>query len=609
MSFLGDLWQWSPATAPQTVGTWTQLNDGSSNAPVKRAYHAAGVHASSSSLVLFGGSTPSGAGSLRNLNDVWAYVSTSSGQSPSWCQLFGWDSSGSTVPVAPGCAIALANAIGKQPQAYYGNRNAQGDLLNAPVGKEYSAMAVVGHHMAVFGGTSSNPSDTTTPRELWMFSLMSGRWYNHPQSGSSPAARYAAAFTSILFRPPVALPGLPLPATSSPMYGNSSSAATAAAFVLQDASLDQPPAGCDGALVIHGGKAPVDSAIPLGSDGTAFSAMSDLWAFPIDSTVCEVCAAGDSSTCSCACTPQSSWVAPALGGYQFHRAFHSLSWLASAASLGAFGGYTELHTAQSIIGLVYGDTLMLPLPPLDSEDNDHSPHHLRRLDSAPSSPSWSIVRTVDQFVTEPAVRFFHSSGSASPTGSVWMIFGGRFNDVYGSVWAIDPSEALKVAAVAAKSDFVPTVDDGLNATIIQVLTGILAASALAVCVFGCVMRRMHRQPVPVGITGVPTSTLILVGPSHPAPRPGLTELQIESIPLRKWPLSSASSGEEQFQSQCPVCLEEFSTGDMVRVLPCKHCSHARCIDPWFQRSSACPLCKAEVVEPASNPLASASVSS
>ncbi|KAI8869579.1 hypothetical protein GQ42DRAFT_114914, partial [Ramicandelaber brevisporus] len=44
---------------------------------------------------------------------------------------------------------------------------------------------------------------------------------------------------------------------------------------------------------------------------------------------------------------------------------------------------------------------------------------------------------------------------------------------------------------------------------------------------------------------------------------------------------------------CSICIEEFATGDSVRVLPsCRHVFHAGCIDPWLTTTSAlCPLCK------------------
>lgn len=50
---------------------------------------------------------------------------------------------------------------------------------------------------------------------------------------------------------------------------------------------------------------------------------------------------------------------------------------------------------------------------------------------------------------------------------------------------------------------------------------------------------------------------------------------------------------------CAICAEEYSPGDVVRVLPCgngRHAFHLECIDRWFLKSTehsapkGCPLC-------------------
>lgn len=42
--------------------------------------------------------------------------------------------------------------------------------------------------------------------------------------------------------------------------------------------------------------------------------------------------------------------------------------------------------------------------------------------------------------------------------------------------------------------------------------------------------------------------------------------------------------------QCSVCTEDFVENEKVRILPCRHIYHKRCIDPWLLNfAGTCPL--------------------
>ena len=46
-------------------------------------------------------------------------------------------------------------------------------------------------------------------------------------------------------------------------------------------------------------------------------------------------------------------------------------------------------------------------------------------------------------------------------------------------------------------------------------------------------------------------------------------------------------------NECSICLEAFTSSDMVTPLPCdkRHYFHSQCIQEWSQNHSDCPLCK------------------
>ncbi|TVU49618.1 hypothetical protein EJB05_00936, partial [Eragrostis curvula] len=42
---------------------------------------------------------------------------------------------------------------------------------------------------------------------------------------------------------------------------------------------------------------------------------------------------------------------------------------------------------------------------------------------------------------------------------------------------------------------------------------------------------------------------------------------------------------------CSVCLEDYKTGDVLRMMPCCHSFHEACIFTWLRCSRTCPLCR------------------
>jgi len=74
-----------------------------------------------------------------------------------------------------------------------------------------------------------------------------------------------------------------------------------------------------------------------------------------------------------------------------------------------------------------------------------------------------------------------------------------------------------------------------------------------------------------------------------------------STPLLSDHVTSISTHENhqhhRFQDiSCTICLEDYSDGEKLRILPCGHAFHQDCILPWLtDRAPTCPLCKAHLV--------------
>ncbi|KAJ1722987.1 hypothetical protein LPJ53_002653 [Coemansia erecta] len=62
------------------------------------------------------------------------------------------------------------------------------------------------------------------------------------------------------------------------------------------------------------------------------------------------------------------------------------------------------------------------------------------------------------------------------------------------------------------------------------------------------------------------------------------------------PAADGNGWDDAGELECAICLDGIHVGDVIRILPCPHVFHSRCIDRWLLcQSSFCPLCKRDTL--------------
>ena len=57
-----------------------------------------------------------------------------------------------------------------------------------------------------------------------------------------------------------------------------------------------------------------------------------------------------------------------------------------------------------------------------------------------------------------------------------------------------------------------------------------------------------------------------------------------------------SSCNRSYQTECPICLEEFQPNNVITKTECRHVFHKECIKAWLQNSkSTCPCCRQQLL--------------
>uniref|UniRef100_A0A0N4ZIC3 RING-type domain-containing protein n=1 Tax=Parastrongyloides trichosuri TaxID=131310 RepID=A0A0N4ZIC3_PARTI len=66
--------------------------------------------------------------------------------------------------------------------------------------------------------------------------------------------------------------------------------------------------------------------------------------------------------------------------------------------------------------------------------------------------------------------------------------------------------------------------------------------------------------------------------------------------LTRIPTRPVKHGDKEMESECPICIDPYNAGDIIRILPCGHIYHKTCSEIWLLEHRTCPLCKSDILK-------------
>ncbi|XP_050206476.1 RING-H2 finger protein ATL78-like [Mercurialis annua] len=132
-----------------------------------------------------------------------------------------------------------------------------------------------------------------------------------------------------------------------------------------------------------------------------------------------------------------------------------------------------------------------------------------------------------------------------------------------------------------------TGNNTFDANVIMVLSVLLCA---LICSLGLnsIIRCVLRCSILVASQSSDTATIARLANT------GVKRKALKTFPTINY---SPDLNLPGLDTECVICLAEFTVGERVRLLPkCNHGFHVKCIDKWLGSHSSCPTCRHSLIE-------------